>query len=126
MTTFDEKECMACNPFEGDFGDGEIVLTDKIVTARKGGTCHLCRQEIKPGERIRTRKEAYDGKIDNFRWCSECCSAMAASWTDDGKAWEARAALNPDAPRPLTDDEIRPQLSMLYDRWGDVFHYFCA
>ena len=50
MTTFDEAECLKTDPFEGDFGSpGDKVLKDKIGTARKGGTCGICRQEIVPG-----------------------------------------------------------------------------
>lgn len=123
---FSESECLAYNPFEGDFGDGEVILSDKIVTARKGGVCHLCGQQIKAGTRVRSRKEACDGRIDHFRWCTECCASMAASCEDNGRALGARAELRPGTPRPLTNEEIRPQLAMLYDRWGDVFHYFCA
>jgi len=107
MTTFDEAECLKTNPFEGDFGSpGDKVLKDKIGTARKGGTCGMCRQEIVPGERVRLLAAVFDGTLMNYRWCSECCAAMAASWTDNGEAWEARARLgrkssNVQGNRPL-------------------------
>ncbi len=88
MTTFDEAECLKTNPFEGDFGSpGDKVLKDKIGTARKGGTCGMCRQEIVPGERVRLLAAVFDGTLMSYRWCSECCAAMAASWTDDVAAW---------------------------------------
>lgn len=90
---FDEKECMAYNPFEGDFGDGEVVLKDRIGRARKPGPCQICTGEIKPGERIRMRAEAYDGAIQTFRWCSACCHAMAISWEDSGEELERRESL---------------------------------
>ncbi len=94
MTTFDEVECLKTNPFEGDFGSpGDKVLKDKIGTARKGGTCGMCRQEIVPGERVRLLAAVFDGTLMSYRWCSECCAAMAASWTDNGDAWTARARL---------------------------------
>jgi len=94
MTTFDEADCLKTNPFEGDFGSpGDKVLKDKICTARKGGTCGMCRQEIVPGERVRTLAAVFDGELMSYRWCSECCAAMAASWTDDGRAWESRVRL---------------------------------
>lgn len=94
MTIFDEAECLKVNPFEGDFGSpGDRVLKDKIGTARKGGTCGMCCQEITPGERVRLLAAVFDGTLMNYRWCSACCGAMAASWTDDGEAWEERARM---------------------------------
>ena len=94
MTTFDEAECLKVNPFEGDFGSpGDKVLKDKIGTARKGGTCGMCRQDIVPGERVRLLAAVFDGTLMSYRWCSECCAAMAESWTDDGRAWEARVRI---------------------------------
>ena len=94
MTTFDEAECLKTNPFEGDFGSpGDKVLKDKIGTARKGGTCGMCRQWIAPGERVRLLAAVFDGSLMSYRWCSECCAAMAASWTDCGLAWEARVRI---------------------------------
>lgn len=48
----------------------------------------------------------FDGTLMSYRWCSECCAAMAASWTDDGRAWEDRVRLgdessNAELSRPL-------------------------
>jgi wobble nucleotide-excising tRNase len=94
MGTFEEKDCLDCNPFEGDFGSqGDRILTDKMVTARKGGECSLCAQEIKAKERIRTMSAVFDGEFTSYRWCNDCCAAMAKSWTDDGEAWEERYRL---------------------------------
>lgn len=94
MTETQENDCLKCNPFEGDFGSpGDKVLKDKIVTARKGGTCGMCLQEIQPGERARTLAAIFDGAMRHYRWCEKCCEAMAASWTDNGDAWTERVAL---------------------------------
>jgi len=94
MTTFDEGDCLKCNPFEGDFGSpDDRVLKDKICTARKGGICGMCRQGIVPGERVRVLAAVFEGQLMSYRWCSECCAAMVASWTDEGRAWEAQARL---------------------------------
>ena len=91
---FNEKKCLQTNPFEGDFGSpGDRVLKDKISTARKGGLCGMCLQEIVPRERVRVLVAVFDGGLMSYRWCSECCAAMAASWTDDGVSWELRARL---------------------------------
>lgn len=95
VSDFDEPDCLACDPFEGDFGEpGDRTLKDKIATARKPGPCHLCGLEIQKGERIRTRTDIFEGEIMSFRWCSKCCVAMAKSWTDNGYAYEKRAALS--------------------------------
>ena len=94
MTTFDERACLQVNPFEGDFGSpGDRVLKDKIGTARKCGTCGMCRQEIQQGERVRLLAAIFDGQMMSYRWCSACCAAMAVSWHDAGRAWTARVRL---------------------------------
>jgi hypothetical protein len=75
-----EPQCMSDDPFAGDYGgagDSDAVLTDKMVTNRKGGTCHTCAGPCEPGTRNRYRTEVYDGELMTFRWCVECCFAMA-------------------------------------------------
>jgi len=72
-----ESLCLADDPFAGDFGDGEVVLSDKMVTNRKGGTCATCHGVCEPGTRNRVRVERYDGVLERFRWCQTCCFAMA-------------------------------------------------
>lgn len=99
---FDEPECLAYNPFEGDFGEpGDRTLKDKIVTARKPGPCHICGSEIKPGERVRSRVDVCGGELMSFRWCQECCVAMASSWDDHGRGIEKRYSL-----RRTADDMV--------------------
>ena len=91
MASFDEDECLDYNPFEGDFGTpGDVVLRDKFVTARKGGCCVLCLEEIRPGDRVRSLSAVFDGELRSYRWCSACCAAMASVWTDDGDALMSR------------------------------------
>jgi ribosomal protein L24E len=99
----DEQKCAALSydPFAGDFGEvGDRVLKNKIVTARKGGECHICGQPIEPGTEIRVMSEISDGEMMSFRFCHLCCVAMAASWTDSGKEIERRTALHPNLQRP--------------------------
>lgn len=75
-----EAECLADDPFAGDYGgacDGDGVLSDRMVTARKNGTCHTCEGVCEPGTRNRVRVEVYDGELMRFRWCQLCCFAMA-------------------------------------------------
>jgi len=91
---FSAEKCLHVDPFEGDFGSpGDRTLSDKITIACAGGECHECAQNIKPGEWIRRRTDITDGSIATYRWCALCCAAMAKSWRDHGRAWEARAAL---------------------------------
>lgn len=80
LTEQQKQDAMYFDPFDGDYGgDGasDRVLSDKIVKARVGGTCHLCGQECKPETNVRSRTEVYDGQMMSFRWCEKCCSAMA-------------------------------------------------
>lgn len=75
-----EHLCLADDPFAGDYGgacDGDGVLSDKMVTTRGGGTCHNCAGECEAGTRNRVRVEVYDGELMRFRWCQQCCFAMA-------------------------------------------------
>ena len=69
---------------------GEVLLSDKIITARKDHECSHCGGVVKSGTRSRTIKEAYDGKIHTYRACQECCTAMALTFEDSGAAIEAR------------------------------------
>ena len=87
VSAFSENDCLACGPFDGDFGSpDDRILKDKMVTARKAGACFLCEREITPGERIRTMAAVFDGELMSYRWCNACCAAMAKSWLDDGDA----------------------------------------
>lgn len=75
-----EDLCMSDDPFAGDFGGGgggDRVLSDKMVTNRKGGTCHNCAGECEAGTRNRVRSEVVDGDLMRFRWCQTCCFSMA-------------------------------------------------
>jgi hypothetical protein len=89
-----EADVLAFDPFEGDFGmPGDRTLKNKMVKARKAGECHLCGGQVKPGTRIRVMTEKFEGRIEYYRWCNECCKAMANIWHDDGKEYEKRSKL---------------------------------
>lgn len=80
---FRDDDVLSCDPFEGDYGgagDNDGILRDKIVRANKRhvGACHLCGGDIEKGARHRSRSEVYDGDLMHFRWCPDCCAAMAA------------------------------------------------
>ena len=72
-----EAEALADDPFAGDFGNGEVALSNKMVTTRGGGTCHTCAGECLPGTRNRVLTERGDEGLETFRWCQTCCFAMA-------------------------------------------------
>ena len=75
-----EGNCLACDPFEGDYGGSgadDSVLSDKMVTTRGVGECHTCAGTVEKGTRNRVRIEVYDGEFMRFRWCEPCCRAMA-------------------------------------------------
>ena len=72
-----ESLCLSDDPFAGDFGNCEVTLSDKMVTNRKGGICHTCAGECLPKTRNRVLTEVGDDGIQTFRWCQECCFAMA-------------------------------------------------
>ncbi|KAA9149061.1 hypothetical protein F3K36_33900 [Delftia sp. BR1] len=100
-----ENHVLAFDPFDGDFGDqGDRVLSNKLVTARKTGPCAHCGCEICKGERVRSMSARFDGQLMSYRWCALCCEAMAKCQaeedsdddSDDAPAWqeyEARAGL---------------------------------
>jgi len=88
---FNEYDCLSVNPFEGDFGDGEVKLEDKIVTARKARQCNLCGGAVEPGTKIRVRAEVVYGSIQRYAWCNKCCVAMAKSAQGDDEEIHERS-----------------------------------
>jgi hypothetical protein len=95
LTLKQEHDCLAADPFAGDMGTpGDRTLRKQMVTARKPhAECACCLGPIAAGERTRVQIEFFDRQMQDYRWCSECCWAMARSWKDSGKAWEAREIL---------------------------------
>lgn len=91
----DEQRILSVEPFADDYGDGEVVLSDRMVTAAKPhrAACACCGGDVRQGERHRARAEAYKGRAMTFRWCSDCCGAMAGASQDGGAAWEARIGI---------------------------------
>lgn len=86
-----ESDCLLYDPFAGDdYGGGLKNETKKIVTARGEYECHICREEISPGDRHRVDRAILDGEWVTARFCSICCAAMAKSGEDGGEAICAR------------------------------------
>lgn len=72
-----EGLCLSDDPFAGDFGNGETLLANKMVTNRKGGICHHCHGECEPGTRNRVITERDEEGLYSYRFCQQCCFAMA-------------------------------------------------
>lgn len=101
-----EAMCLSDDPFAGDFGgggDGDQVLSDKMVTTRGGGTCSTCHGPCEPKTRNRVRVEVYDGEMMRFRWCQPCCRAMAAAGIGRDSIIEARISLGRERRAPNQD-----------------------
>ncbi len=113
-----EEDCLAYDPFEGDRDVDITPIRDGFVTARKAGTCSTCSGEIVPGTRVRSRTERDNDerRIGTFRFCAECCDAMAKSWEDDGKAIEVREQLAWDRRRAATASSPIPSPNHRSDR----------
>lgn len=95
MTATDLTKALLFNPFQGDFGDvGDRELSDKLVRFRKARECHCCAHNVKPGTQGRALTMLWqsDG-VMSYAYCTECTEAQALSWTDYGKAIDARYAL---------------------------------
>jgi hypothetical protein len=107
MTTPWEEDCLAYDPFEGDRDVDVTTIRDGFVKARKAGVCSTCSGKIRPGMRVRSRTERDNDerRIGTFRFCPECCDAMAKSWEDDGAAIEARFRLAWDRSHPTARED---------------------
>lgn len=98
---------LSFDPFAGDFGDGEVRLSNKIVVGRKEHTCHICYETIKVGEKQRVMTEKDHDEIVTFRWCRACCDAFAKTLQDDdGKAITARYEIA--RKKDLASREVKP------------------
>lgn len=93
---FNERACLGCDPFDGDFGGGgqwDRILSDKIVTCRKRRKCHICAGFTTKRTRIRSRVEVYDNEMMRFAWCNACCAAMASYDGDADSELERRYSI---------------------------------
>jgi hypothetical protein len=90
---FDAQLILGNDPFAGDFGDGERVLSDKVGRVRKPFVCQCCSDQGQPGEWARIRTEVGGDGIATYRWCTLCCQAEARIDFDGGDAIGAREAI---------------------------------
>ncbi|MBS7545669.1 hypothetical protein [Ancylobacter oerskovii] len=96
-----DAKVMAFHPFFPDETD-TTLLADRMVFARAPHRCAICLGDVLRGERHRARTERINegaGRVMTFRFCRLCCEAMAASWTDEGKAITERTAIGIAASR---------------------------
>lgn len=96
MSVFDESATLLYPLFEGDFGaPGDKVLNDQIATCKKPATCVECLGPIYPGTRYRRHVGVYDGQLRTYKYCADCCAAMARRFASPNgwKAMEARSKL---------------------------------
>jgi hypothetical protein len=93
MSEFKDDDCLAYDMFAGEETD-VLFMSNRMVTTRKAHKCVHCQGAIAPGERVRaqTERNNEEKKIMTFYVCHECCVAMALSWTDNGKAIDARVS----------------------------------
>lgn len=89
--TFDEAEALRYPLFQDDFGEpGDVVLSNRISTARKAHTCLECMGPIQPGSRQRVHTGKYNGDVRSYHYCDRCCAAMAVHFHGQPEAIEAR------------------------------------
>ncbi len=93
LCPFDADELLGGDPFDGDYGDGERILSDKVCRVRKEFSCQSCAIAWPVRSWARVRKEAGPDGIVTFRWCAECCEADILANDDGGDARDARSAI---------------------------------
>ncbi len=89
------ERALAYDPFAGDEGyDGDRCLRDELVRTRTMHWCHMCDCGILRGEVSRVAVWIFAGELTTYRWCQECCEAMAKTVeTDDMAPVDRRYAL---------------------------------
>lgn len=87
-------------PFQGDETPVR-ELADKFLVTRKPHKCQICWGAIEVGQRVRalTELNCEDRQVMTFYFCTECCEAMAASWSDEGEAIEKRYGIGQEIVR---------------------------
>lgn len=82
----DLQQALYVDPFDGDFGDGEVKLSDKVVTYRKEYACHnatlgKCSGTCSTGEQGRVIVERWRNQtLKEYRWCLACTTHMAQEY----------------------------------------------
>ena len=84
-----ESAALRYDPFAGDFASpGTRTFKDKIVTLRKERECSNCGRKAKEESRCRSRTDRFEGKMEEYTWCSDCTLAMGIAVLDEGRVFE--------------------------------------
>lgn len=78
MSDITDAKVLGFDPW-GERDATYVVLANRMVVARKPHECAICFGPIAVGERHRAQREADDGQATTFRFCADCCDAMARS-----------------------------------------------
>lgn len=92
-TVFDEAGALRYPLFQDDFGEpGDKALSDRIMTCRQTASCCECLGPIETGTRYRKHVGVYGGAMREYKFCAECCAAMAKTFSDgDDRDYDAMA-----------------------------------
>ena len=101
---------LAFDPWAGDMDSDAVTLHDKFVTARKPAACAICFGKILSGDRVRaqTQRSREQRKVMTFRFCVDCCAAMARECVDYGKSIEGRYALGQRRSQSIRSKQSAP------------------
>ncbi len=93
--SFDARACLDVDPFEGDRDQDVLVRSDKIILPRKDHNCLICDGTARKATWCRARSEVDRdlGMAMTFYFCTSCCEAQAASWTDQGMSLTERYSI---------------------------------
>ena len=86
LSVDDERRVLRLDPWDGDRDSDAKTLRDKFVVTRKASSCAICFGGIVAGERVRAQTQQSDAerKVMTFKFCDECCRAMACySWVPE-------------------------------------------
>ncbi len=105
-----DKMVLRFDPWAGDRDDDSVTLRDAFVVTRKPATCAICLGNILAGDRVRsqTQRSEQERKVMTFRFCVDCCAAIARECVDDGRAIEARYALGQRRASATSVDAVVP------------------
>lgn len=98
LTEQQKRDCLAYEPFEGDFGmPSDMALKDKVVVGRVSRPCNECLQPTEPGTNHRVMTWIFDGELHYYRICEKCCVAMAAWVNGDEDPMDDRSRIGDEA-----------------------------
>lgn len=76
LTAADERSVLNFDPW-GERDATHVTLRSGFVNVRKTHQCDICFGPIAAKERVWAKTETDDGQVKTFRFCAECCYAIA-------------------------------------------------